>query len=86
LDEAAGLNAAWTLHDLRRTVRTGLGGLGAAPHVGEAILNHLPAKLIRTYDKNKYEPEKRQALDLWADHVLALVEGRRSKVTPLKRA
>jgi len=26
------------------------------------VINHLPAKLIRTYDRNKYEPEKRKAL------------------------
>jgi hypothetical protein len=24
--------------------------LGIAPHIAEAVLNHLPAKLIRTYD------------------------------------
>ena len=23
-----------------------------APHIAEAVLNHLPAKLIRTYDRN----------------------------------
>jgi integrase len=66
---------AWTLHDIRRTVRTGLGKLGVAPHAAEAVLNHLPAKLIRTYDTNRYELEKRQALDLWAAHVVALLAG-----------
>src|SRR5262249_43580988 len=53
----------WTLHDLRRTVRTGLGRLGVAPHVSEAVLNHLPPKLTRTYDVNKYEAEKHEALE-----------------------
>jgi hypothetical protein len=42
------------LHDLRRT---GLGILGEAPHVAEAVLNHLPPKLMRTYDKNKIRGE-----------------------------
>ena len=41
------------------------GKLGVAPHVAEAVLNHLPAKLIRTYDRNTYEPEKRAALETW---------------------
>jgi hypothetical protein len=50
LDAIVGLKEPWTLHDLRRTVRTGLGMLGIAPHIAEAVLNHLPAKLIRTYD------------------------------------
>jgi integrase len=84
LDQVAELKEAWTLHDLRRTVRTGLGRLGVAPHICEAVLNHLPAKLIRTYDKNKYEPEKRQALDRWAEHVAALIAGKRSNIVALK--
>lgn len=63
----------WTLHDIRRTVRTGLGTLGIAPHVAEAVLNHLPAKLIRTYDRNAYEPEKKAALDAWSNHLAAIM-------------
>jgi integrase len=84
LDGAVELKEAWTLHDLRRTVRTGLGQLGVAPHIAEAVLNHLPAKLIRTYDKNKCEPEKRAALDRWAAHVEAIVAGKRSNVVAMK--
>src|SRR5262249_38618647 len=52
LDDATKLKTPWTLHDIRRTVRTGLGQLGIAPHVAEAVLNHLPTKLLRTYDRN----------------------------------
>lgn len=51
LDRAVALKEDWRLHDLRRTVRTGLGKLGVQPHVAEAILNHLPPKLIRAYDR-----------------------------------
>ncbi len=39
LDAALKLKDGWTLHDLRRTVRTGMGALGIAPHVAEAVLN-----------------------------------------------
>jgi hypothetical protein len=42
LDGLVKLKEPWTLHDLRRTVRTGLGKLGVQPHVAEAALNHLP--------------------------------------------
>jgi integrase len=63
----------WCLHDLRRTVRTGLGKIGVQPHIAEACLNHLPAKLIRTYDKNKYEAEKRDALERWANHLAVAI-------------
>jgi integrase len=75
----------WTIHDLRRTVRTGMGKLGIEPHIAEAVLNHLPAKLVRTYDTNKYAAQKRQALDCWAEHLAGLVEGRESKIVHLKR-
>jgi hypothetical protein len=84
MDEVVKLKKPWTLHDLRRTGRTGLGILGVAPHIAEAVLNHLPPKLMRTYDKNKYEREKREALDLWAAHLMRLVNGETSNVVPLR--
>ena len=86
LDEKTELKEAWTLHDLRRTVRTGMGKLGVQPHVAEAVLNHLPPKLIRTYDTNKYEQEKRQALDLWANHLMvAIAQATGANVTALRK-
>ncbi|MGY3344678.1 MULTISPECIES: tyrosine-type recombinase/integrase [unclassified Bradyrhizobium] len=84
LDELVPLKKPWTLHDLRRTGRTGLGLLGVAPHVAEAVLNHLPPKLMRVYDKNKYEKEKREALELWAAHLMRLLSGQQSNVVPLR--
>jgi hypothetical protein len=33
--------APWTLHDLRRTALTGMANLGNAPHLVEAVLNHV---------------------------------------------
>jgi integrase len=84
MDEVVKIKKPWTLHDLRRTGRTGLGMLGVAPHIAEAVLNHLPPKLMRTYDKNKYEKEKREALDLWAAHLMRLVGGETSNVVPLR--
>jgi integrase len=86
MDDKTPLKKPWTLHDLRRTGRTGLGILGVAPHVAEAVLNHLPPKLVRTYDRNAYEREKRQALDLWAAHLMRLVSGEKSNVVPINSA
>ena len=63
-------------------------GLGVQPHVIEAVLNHVSghkAGVAGTYNRSTYEPEKRTALDLWADRLTAIVEGRVSNVTPLKR-
>ncbi|MFZ1208032.1 MAG: site-specific integrase, partial [Pseudolabrys sp.] len=82
----AKLQTPWTVHDIRRTVRTGLGMLGVLPHVAEAALNHLPPKLIRTYDRNTYENEKRAALELWANHLaVAIAQATGANVTKLER-
>jgi integrase len=74
LDKASGVSN-WTVHDIRRTVRTGLGALGIQPHIAEAVLNHLPPKLVRTYDRNTYLAEKRAALDAWANHLRVIISG-----------
>jgi integrase len=76
----------WVLHDLRRTMRTGLGKLGVAPHIAERVLNHIKGGVEAIYDRHRYEDEIKRALAIWADHVLAVVEGRDSKITALKRA
>ena len=39
LDQLSGVSD-WTLHDLRRTVVSGMARLGVAPHVADKILNH----------------------------------------------
>jgi integrase len=86
LDKAAKLKEPWTLHDLRRTVRTGLGKLGVQPHIAEAVLNHLPPKLIRTYDRNTYAAEKRDALDKWATHLKTVIaQATGTNVTVLRK-
>ena len=76
----------WTVHDLRRTVRTGLGELGVQPHIAEAVINHVPPKLIRTYDRNTYAAEKRDALDKWAAHLkVAVAQATGANVTALEK-
>jgi hypothetical protein len=76
--------ASWRLHDLRRTMRTGLGQLGVAPHVAELVINHSKRGMIAVYDKYRYQGEIATALALWADHVMAAVEGRITNVVPLR--
>jgi integrase len=76
----------WVVHDLRRTVRTGIDKLGILPHICEAVLNHLPPKLVRTYNQNTYENEKRKALDTWAHHLKTIVaQATGANVTPLRK-
>jgi integrase len=77
----------WTLHDLRRTMRTGLGKLGVAPHIAELAINHVKGGVQAIYDKYTYQPQIKAALALWAQHVIAIVEGREPhNVAPLSRA
>jgi hypothetical protein len=53
----------------------------------EAALNHLQAKLVRTYDRNTYATEKRAALDLWANHLaVAVAKANGANITVLCRA
>jgi hypothetical protein len=64
-------------------------GLGIAPHTVEAILNHVSgykAGVAGTYNRSTFASEKRIALNRWAEHLLAIVEGRAATVVPLKRA
>jgi integrase len=64
--------AEFTLHDLRRTTRTGLARLKVQPHVAERCLNHAQEKIPGTYDTHDYLDEKRAALELWAAHLVEL--------------
>ena len=82
----------WTIHDIRRSFVTHTGDNGfAQPHVVEAILNHVSGSksgVAGVYNKATYLNERRQALDIWAQHVAALVAGDQSpaaKIVPLKR-
>jgi integrase len=89
LDKAVQI-PAFTLHDVRRGVASGLGNVGVAPHVIEQILNHqsgAKSGVSGLYNRSSYEPEKITALNRWAAHLLAVIESRESNVKPLvKRA
>ncbi|PWT80381.1 MAG: integrase [Acidobacteria bacterium] len=74
----------WRLHDLRRTMRSGLGRLGVIPHIAELAIGHGPKGLTKVYDRYTYVAEVGSALARWAEHVTALVEERAAKVTALR--
>lgn len=60
---------AFVLHDLRRTVRTGLARLKVPPHLAERVLNHAQPGIVAAYDVHAYLDEKRAALEQWAAHL-----------------
>ena len=76
LDARMNLSAPWRFHDLRRTAATGMAELGVAPHIVEAVLNHVSgarAGVAGVYNRAAYAPEKKAALERWAAHVERLV-------------
>lgn len=69
----------WTLHDIRRTVATGLQRLGIRLEVTEAILNHVSGSrsgIVGVYQRHDFAAEKRHALDAWAAELDRIVKGR----------
>jgi integrase len=78
LDAIAGIEP-WRVHDLRRTVATGLQKLGVSLQVVESILGHVSgsrAGVVGIYQRHNYADEKRGALRAWGQYVMALVENR----------
>ena len=80
----------WTPHDLRRTLSTLMNDrLGVLPHVVEAILNHVSSHqsgksgVGGVYNKALYLRERVEALNLWADHLDAIVSDE-NKVVSLR--
>jgi integrase len=49
----------WTPHNLRRSSRTLLASMGCPQEIGEAILGHLPTKIVGTYNAYTYDKERR---------------------------
>jgi integrase len=73
LDRAIGEIEPFTLHDLRRTVRTRLAELGVTPFVGELVIGHTQKGVHAVYDLHRYNDEKRDALARWERRLLAIL-------------
>lgn len=69
--------APWSLHDIRRTVATGLQKLGVRFEVTEAVLNHVSGSkggVAGIYQRHNWASEKQQALTAWAEYVANCVD------------
>jgi integrase len=78
----------WTHHDLRRSTATHMAEIGVLPHIVEAVLNHVSGHkggIAGVYNRATYQKDVRDALVRWADRLMATVEGRKSKILPLRR-
>ena len=90
LQQILGPVEAWTIHDLRRTVATGMAELGVAPHVLDRVQNHVNGTIkgvARIYNRHQYSVERKAALDAWGHHLTALVypERARANVIEMRR-
>jgi len=71
LDRETGIKD-WRLHDLRRTMRSGLAELGVSYEIAERVIGHAMPQLERTYNVFAYREEKRAALERWAHHLAVI--------------
>jgi integrase len=68
----------WVLHDIRRSVATGLAGLGVNLPVIERCLNHISGSfggIVSVYQKYSFSDEMRAAMDAWGRRVESVVKG-----------
>lgn len=80
----------WRVHDLRRTLATGLQRLGVRFEVTEAVLNHISGAkggVAGIYQRHDWLDEKRAALEAWATQLERLLAGGEdSNIVKLVRA
>ena len=75
----------WVIHDIRRTVRTRLASLRVSDLVAEMVIGHGRKGIQRVYDQHTYEPEMREALELWAARLRDIVTPPPENVVRLKK-
>lgn len=75
----------FTVHDLRRTMRTHLAALGVRSEIAERCLNHQLRGVEGIYNTHDYFEERRAALGAWTDLLLDIESGVQ-KVTPIHRS
>jgi integrase len=81
LDAISGVKE-WVLHDLRRTMVSGMARLGVAPHVADKILNHQSGSISgvsAVYQRHEFLVERKQAIDLWGRYVTDLISSTEEK-------
>jgi integrase len=75
LDVRTGALPGWRIHDLRRTIATGLQRLGFKLEIIEAVLGHTSgsrAGIVGVYQRHSFIEEKREALEAWSRYVTLL--------------
>jgi integrase len=63
----------FTLHDLRRTYRSGLTRLGVDTDFAEMMINHQRAELLQIYDREQRLDARKTAAEKWAEHISSIM-------------
>jgi integrase len=77
LDEISGVTK-WRIHDIRRTVTTGMATLSIAPHIADKIMNHQVGTIsgvAAVYQRHEFLEERKTALEAWGNYVQSLMDG-----------
>jgi integrase len=88
LDERLGL-PPWRVHDIRRSVSTGMNDIGIQPHIVEQVLNHQSGHrrgTAGTYNRSVYANEVVSAMLRWSDHIGSIIEGGERRVLAFPQA
>jgi integrase len=83
--ELGGKFNAFVVHDIRRTMRTGLSAIpNITDLVRELVIGHTKPELHKVYDQHAYQAEKRYALDQWARKLRGIVSSDASNVVQIR--
>jgi integrase len=86
LDARMQLSVPWVVHDIRRTVASGMARIGVLVPVIEKVLGHRGGTfrgIVGTYQRHSFLPEMTAALERWANHVEGVVSGKSADVVRL---
>jgi integrase len=87
LDQLSGV-ASWRVHDIRRTVASGMARLGTPPQVLARVLNHSPGAglpgVLSVYNRHGYDAEARAALEGWSRELERIIGRGEVKVVNLR--
>jgi len=76
----------WQLHDIRRTVRTGLSRAGVLPFHAELVIGHRQSGVHGVYDRFRYNAEKLDALRRWEQLLLQILDPPPANVVDLSES
>ena len=77
---AAHVGFSFRGHDLRRTCATGMAEAGISVETIARVLNHIDGspRATKVYNRYSYDAEKRQALDVWAKRLMAILKEKKA--------